>query len=76
MTELRTLKVALLGCGNVGAQVARILLDDADMLASRAGARLELTGIAVRNLDAPREVERVEAAEPERRVRRGKGFVW
>ena len=57
MTELRTLKVALLGCGNVGAQVARILLDDADMLASRAGARLELTGIAVRNLDAPREVE-------------------
>ncbi|AOT05104.1 homoserine dehydrogenase [Arthrobacter sp. U41] len=57
MTELRTLKVALLGCGNVGAQVARILLDDADMLASRAGARLKLVGIAVRNLDAPREVE-------------------
>ena len=57
MTELRTLKIALLGCGNVGAQVARILLDDADMLASRAGARLELAGIAVRNLDAPREVE-------------------
>lgn len=57
MTELRTLKVALLGCGNVGAQVARILLDDAEMLASRAGARLELVGIAVRNLDAPREVE-------------------
>ncbi|WP_144670951.1 homoserine dehydrogenase [Arthrobacter sp. U41] len=57
MTELRTLKVALLGCGNVGAQVARILLDDAEMLASRAGARLELAGIAVRNLDAPRDVE-------------------
>jgi homoserine dehydrogenase len=57
MTELRTLKVALLGCGNVGAQVARILLDDAEMLASRAGARLELAGIAVRNIDAPREVE-------------------
>ena len=57
MTELRTLKVALLGCGNVGAQVARILIDDAEMLASRAGARLELAGIAVRNIDAPREVE-------------------
>ena len=57
MTELRTLKVALLGCGNVGAQVARILLEDAEMLASRAGARLELAGIAVRNIDAPREVE-------------------
>ncbi len=56
MTELRTLKVALLGCGNVGAQVARILLDDADALASRTGARLELSGIAVRNLDAKRDV--------------------
>ncbi|KQR82622.1 homoserine dehydrogenase [Arthrobacter sp. Leaf337] len=57
MTELRTLKVALLGCGNVGAQVARILIDDAEALAARAGARLELTGIAVRTIDAPRDVE-------------------
>ncbi len=57
MTELRTLKVALLGCGNVGAQVARILLEDAEALASRTGARLELTGIAVRNLEAKRDVE-------------------
>jgi homoserine dehydrogenase len=57
MTELRTLKVALLGCGNVGAQVARILLEDAGMLADRAGARLELSGIAVRNLDARRDVD-------------------
>ena len=57
MTELRTLKVALLGCGNVGAQVARILIDDADALAARTGARLELSGIAVRNIDAPRDVE-------------------
>ncbi|MDJ0321557.1 homoserine dehydrogenase [Pseudarthrobacter sp. PS3-L1] len=57
MPEMKTLKVALLGCGNVGAQVARILLDDADILASRTGARLELAGIAVRTLDAPRDVE-------------------
>ncbi|MDQ1059303.1 homoserine dehydrogenase [Arthrobacter globiformis] len=57
MTELRTLKVALLGCGNVGAQVARILIDDADTLAPRTGAHLELAGIAVRNLDAEREVD-------------------
>jgi homoserine dehydrogenase len=57
MTELRTLKVALLGCGNVGAQVARILIDDAGTLATRTGARLELVGIAVRNLDAEREVD-------------------
>ncbi len=57
MSEVRTLKVALLGCGNVGAQVARILIDDAAALAARTGARLELTGIAVRNLDAKRDVE-------------------
>jgi homoserine dehydrogenase len=57
MTELRTLKVALLGCGNVGAQVARILLEDADTLAARTGARLQLSGIAVRNVNAPRDVE-------------------
>lgn len=57
MTELRTLKVALLGCGNVGAQVARILIDDAGTLAPRTGARLELAGIAVRNLDAERDVD-------------------
>ncbi|WP_035776663.1 homoserine dehydrogenase [Arthrobacter sp. H5] len=53
----KPLRVALLGCGNVGSQVARILLEDADNLAARTGARLELTGIAVRNLDAPREVD-------------------
>ncbi|WP_229229483.1 homoserine dehydrogenase [Sinomonas cyclohexanicum] len=53
----RVLKVALLGGGTVGSQVARILLDDAEPLAARAGARLELSGIAVRNVDAPRDVE-------------------
>lgn len=57
MSEVRTLRVALLGCGNVGAQVARILIDDAEALAARSGARLELSGIAVRNIDSPRDVE-------------------
>jgi homoserine dehydrogenase len=57
MTEVRTLKVALLGSGNVGAQVARILIDDAEALAARTGARLQLSGIAVRNVNAIRDVE-------------------
>jgi homoserine dehydrogenase len=57
MTEMRTLKVALLGCGNVGAQVARILIEDADALAARTGARLQLSGIAVRNVNSRRDVE-------------------
>jgi homoserine dehydrogenase len=56
-TDFPVLKVALLGCGNVGSQVARILIGDADALAARTGARLELTGIAVRNIDAKRDVE-------------------
>ncbi len=43
-----TLKVALLGCGVVGSQVARLLTEQAEDLALRVGARLELAGIAVR----------------------------
>ncbi|HXF02418.1 MAG TPA: homoserine dehydrogenase [Arthrobacter sp.] len=57
MGSMKTLKVALLGCGNVGAQVARILIDDAEVLAARTGARLQLTGIAVRDVAAKRTVE-------------------
>lgn len=53
----KVLKVALLGCGTVGSQVARILLEDGDALAARSGARLELAGIAVRSLEAQRDVD-------------------
>ncbi|WP_127472715.1 homoserine dehydrogenase [Microbacterium sulfonylureivorans] len=57
MTDYRRLRVALLGAGAVGSQVAALLRQHADELADRAGARLELVGIAVRDLDAPRDVE-------------------
>ncbi|WP_344245236.1 homoserine dehydrogenase [Isoptericola hypogeus] len=49
------MRVALLGCGVVGSQVARALVEHADDLAARAGARLELVGIAVRDASRPRE---------------------
>jgi homoserine dehydrogenase len=52
--EYRTLKIALLGGGTVGSQVARLLLENGDELSSRVGARIELAGIAVRDLDRPR----------------------
>nr|WP_323279909.1 homoserine dehydrogenase [Sinomonas sp. JGH33] len=52
----RVLRVALLGCGTVGSQVARILLEDAAVLAARSGARLELVGIAVRDPGGRRDV--------------------
>jgi homoserine dehydrogenase len=54
MSAEKTLNVALLGCGNVGSQVARLLREEGDELAVRIGARLELAGIAVRRLSHPR----------------------
>lgn len=57
MTDYRRLRVALLGAGAVGSQVAALLRQHAGELADRAGARLELVGIAVRDLDAKRDVE-------------------
>ncbi len=49
-----TMKIALLGCGSVGSQVARLLHEQATDLSLRTGARLELAGIAVRRLSHPR----------------------
>jgi homoserine dehydrogenase len=57
MTDYRHLRVALLGAGAVGSQVASLLRQHADELADRAGARLELVGIAVRDVDAKRDVD-------------------
>jgi homoserine dehydrogenase len=54
MIEYRNLRIAILGGGSVGAQVASLLLEHGDELASRAGAGLELIGVAVRDLTAMR----------------------
>ena len=51
----RALRLALLGCGVVGTQVVRLLAQQGADLAARAGAPLELVGIAVRDLAAPRD---------------------
>jgi homoserine dehydrogenase len=50
-----SLRVALLGCGVVGTEVVRLLVEQADDLAARAGTRLSLVGIAVRDVDIPRD---------------------
>src|ERR687898_163810 len=55
MIEYRSIRVGLLGAGSVGSQVARLLLEHSDELAQRIGARIELVGIAVRDLDAKRD---------------------
>jgi len=41
---VKAVRVALLGCGTVGAQVVRLLREQGDELAARVGARLELVG--------------------------------
>lgn len=57
MIEYRNLRVAVLGGGSVGSQVAGLLLEHGGELAARAGAGLELVGVAVRDPDAPRDTE-------------------
>ena len=54
--ERPPLKVALLGCGTVGSQVYRLLSEQSADLKARAGAPLQIAGIAVRELDRPRDV--------------------
>ncbi|SCX13940.1 homoserine dehydrogenase [Candidatus Aquiluna sp. UB-MaderosW2red] len=53
----RPIRLALLGAGSVGSQVARLLLENGAELALRVGAPLELSGIAVRDLEAKRDTD-------------------
>ncbi|MDX6743751.1 homoserine dehydrogenase [Actinocorallia sp. A-T 12471] len=52
---MKPVRVALLGCGVVGTEVVRLLLEQSDDLAARVGAPVELAGIAVRRPDRVRE---------------------
>jgi homoserine dehydrogenase len=60
------LRVAVLGCGVVGSQVVRLLREQADDLAARIGAPLELAAIAVRrphrHSDVPEALLTTDAA--------------
>ncbi len=57
VTEERSpLNVALLGCGNVGSQVYRLLTEQSADLKARAGAPLQMAGVAVRDIDRARQV--------------------
>ncbi len=52
-----TVRVGLLGCGNVGAALVQLLTDRPDELAARTGVRLELSRVAVRSTAKQRGVE-------------------
>jgi homoserine dehydrogenase len=57
VTEERApLNVALLGCGNVGSQVYRLLTEQSADLKARAGAPLQVAGVAVRDVSQARKV--------------------
>ena len=46
----RPVRIGMLGCGVVGSHVARLLLADKEELSTRAGVKIELVKIAVRNI--------------------------
>ena len=52
--ELPALRVAVLGAGTVGTEVLRLIDEQGEDLAHRVGARLEVTGVAVRDLSRDR----------------------
>lgn len=56
-TAYRSIRVALLGAGSVGSQVARLLLENREELAQRVGADVELAGVLVRDPRAKRDSE-------------------
>ena len=56
----RTIGVALLGLGNVGGGVVKLLEDNAAAIAARLGARFEVRAIAVREVDKAKRVVDVD----------------
>jgi homoserine dehydrogenase len=52
-----TVRVGLLGCGNVGGALAELLLTRQDEIAARTGVHLSLVGIAVNDISRPRSPE-------------------
>ena len=56
-----SVRIALLGCGVVGSAVAKRLIEQSDELTERVGDRLELVGVAVRDVSKPRPESGVPA---------------
>ncbi|MBA2608626.1 MAG: homoserine dehydrogenase [Actinobacteria bacterium] len=50
-------RVGVLGCGNVGGALVSLLAREANAIEARTGIRLEITRVAVRDLDKPRPPE-------------------
>ncbi len=57
MSEQNTIGIGLIGCGVVGSEVARILLQESNDLVARTGLTLELRHVLVRDKAKPRAVD-------------------
>jgi len=62
VTSSRTIGVALLGLGNVGGGVVKLLADNAAAIEARLGARLEVRAVAVRDPGKSQRVVEVDHA--------------
>lgn len=49
-------RIGVLGCGNVGAALVALVEQQAAVIETRTGIRLEVTRVAVRNMSSPRAV--------------------
>ena len=56
-SDARTVRVGLLGCGNVGGALVPLLRAQRDAIAARTGLNLVVTSVAVRNMSRDRGVE-------------------
>lgn len=58
MSESRdVIRVGLLGCGNVGAPLVRLIAEHQDIIRARSGIGLEVTRVAVRNVSRDRGLD-------------------
>jgi homoserine dehydrogenase len=55
--ERTTVRVGLLGCGNVGAALVQLIDEEGDVIADRTGLQLVVQRVAVRNVSRERPVE-------------------
>src|SRR3954464_7482350 len=49
-------RVGILGCGNVGTALVRLLDANADLITRRSGVRIEVARVAVQNLTKERDI--------------------
>ena len=59
-SDVTSLKIGVLGCGNVGAALVELVEVQRAAVLARTGIDLTVTRVAVRNMSAPRDVELAE----------------